>query len=200
MNIRPVLRDDRQILSAVLAQAFQQDPVLRWIIPDDSEYQRISETYFELILSQSLQLGESYTNDDHSAVALWVGPEEQQSLLNQLYGTLRLLWLLKGNISRVYQLQELMDSYRPRKDFMHLTYLATHPEHQGSGIGASMLKPILERAKAQSVPVYLECSNQNNLGFYRQFGFRLIDNISFKGGPTIWPMTLDSHSEPSLHF
>lgn len=191
MSIRPVLKDDRQTLSAVLARAFQHDPVLRWIIPDDEDYQRIAEPYFELILSQSLHVGESYTNEAQSAVALWVGPNETSSLLNHLTGTLRLLWLLRGNINRAYQLQELMASYRPRRDFIHLTYLATHPEHQGGGIGASMIQPILERARTLAIPVYLECSNQENLGFYRQFGFRLIDNISFKGGPTIWPMTLD---------
>jgi ribosomal protein S18 acetylase RimI-like enzyme len=108
-----------------------------------------------------------------------------------LTSTVRLVWLLKGNISRAYQLQELMASYRPRRDFLHLTYLATSPEHQGSGVGAHLMRPMLERAKALAMPVYLECSNQANLAFYRQFGFRLIDNISFKGGPTIWPMTLD---------
>lgn len=192
MGIRPVLRDDRQTLSAVLARAFQQDPVMRWIVPDDEDYQRIAEPYFQLILNQSLSTGECYTNDDQSAVALWVGPNEVPNLLGQLTGTARVLWLLRGNVNRAYHLQQLMSSYRPKRDFLHLTYLATHPEYQGGGIGASLIKPMLERARSLSLPVYLECSNQENLGFYRQFGFRLIDNISFKGGPTIWPMTLDA--------
>ena len=191
MNIRPVLRDDRPPLSVVLAQAFQQDPVLRWIIQDDDDYQRIAEPYFGLILSQSLSLGECYTTDDQNGVALWIGPNVNASPLGQLTSTIRLVWLLKGSISRAYQLQELMRSYRPRREFLHLTYLATSPEHQGNGVGAHLIKPILERAKAMAMPVYLECSNQENLGFYRQFGFRLIDNITFKDGPTIWPMALD---------
>tara|TARA_R110002072_G_scaffold3830_1_gene27229 strand:- start:2526 stop:3101 length:576 start_codon:yes stop_codon:yes gene_type:complete len=191
MAIRPISPADQQTLAEVLAKAFSQDPVLRWIIPSDEDYQRIAKPYFKLILHQSLSFSTSFTNEAQTGVALWVGPGESPSLLGQLIGSLKLLWLLKGNISRAYRLQELMASYRPRKDFLHLTYLATNPEQQGSGVGAGLIKPMLEQAKSMALPVYLECSNQENLGFYRQFGFRLIDNISFKGGPTIWPMTLD---------
>lgn len=191
MAIRPISPADQQTLAEVLAKAFSKDPVMRWIIPNDEDYQRIAIPYFSLILHQSMSFSSNYTNEAKTGVALWVGPNEYASMFGQMLGSFKLLWLLKGNISRAYRLQELMASYRPQKDFLHLTYLATHPEQQGSGIGAKLIRPMLEHARELSLPVYLECSNQENLGFYRQFGFRLIDNISFKGGPTIWPMTLD---------
>ncbi|MFT4799130.1 MAG: GNAT superfamily N-acetyltransferase [Candidatus Azotimanducaceae bacterium] len=191
MTIRRISPADRGTLAEVLAKAFEHDPVLRWIIPANEHYQRIAIPYFSLLLHQSMSFGASYTNEDQTGVALWVGPSESPSAFSHLAGTCRLLWLLKGNILRAYRLQELMASYRPRKDFLHLTHIATLPEQQRSGIGAGLIEPMLEKAKALALPVYLECSNQDNLGFYRQFGFRLIDNISFKDGPTIWPMTLD---------
>jgi GNAT superfamily N-acetyltransferase len=191
MAIRPISPADQQTLAEVLAKAFSKDPIMRWIILNDEDYQRIAIPYFGLVLHQSMSFRSNFTNEDKTGVALWVGPNEYASMFSQLLGSLKLLWLLKGNISRAYRLQELMASYRPQKDYLHLTILATHPEQQGSGVGADLIRPMLEQAKKLSLPVYLECSNQENLDFYRQFGFRLIDNISFKDGPTIWPMTLD---------
>ena len=88
-----------------------------------------------------------------------------------------------------------MESYRPRKEYLHLTHLATLPEAQGSGIASQLMKPMLDRARAFNTPIYLECTNRNNLNLYRQFGFRLIDDIPVTEagikGPTIWPMTLE---------
>lgn len=191
MTIRRIDPADRHTLAEVLAKAFEHDPVLRWIIPNNEDYQRTAIPYFRLLLQQSMSFGASYTNEDKTGVALWVGPEETISVFSKMIGTWRLVWLLKGNILRAYRLQELMASYRPRKNFLHLTHIATLPEQQRSGIGAGLIEPMLEKARALALPVYLECSNQDNLAFYRQFGFRLIDNISFKDGPTIWPMTLD---------
>lgn len=191
MAIQRISPADRHTLAEVLAKAFEHDPVMRWIIPDNEDYQRTAIPYFRLLLQQSMSFSASHTNEDKTGAALWVGPKEYLPVSSLLIGTWRLWWLLKGNILRSYRLQELMASYRPRKDFLHLTLIATHPEQQRSGIGAEFIEPMLERAKALALPVYLECSNQDNLDFYRQFGFRLVDNISFKDGPTIWPMTLD---------
>jgi hypothetical protein len=123
MTIRRISPADRGTLAEVLAKAFEHDPVLRWIIPANEHYQRIAIPYFSLLLHQSMSFGASYTNEDQTGVALWVGPSESPSAFSHLAGTCRLLWLLKGNILRAYRLQELMASYRPRKDFLHLTHI-----------------------------------------------------------------------------
>lgn len=183
---------DQTSLSKVLARAFEQDPILRWVVPDDAEYARFAEKFFQLQLDNS---GASYTNPAKTGVALWFGPDDQHSLLAQALSSIKTILLLRGNLARANRLQSIMASYRPRRDFLHLTHLATSPEAQGSGIARTLLKPMLEQAKAFKLPVYLECTNRENLSFYRQFGFRLIDDIPItehgSKGPTIWPMTLD---------
>ncbi len=190
--MRQVSTRDRGSLSKVLARAFEKDPILRWVVPDDEHYRQFSEQFFQLQLKNS---GASYTNDDKSAVALWFGPEDKHSFIGQLISSLKTIWLLKSNLPRAYRLQELMACYRPKKQYLHLTHLATSPEAQGSGMASKLLRPMHERAEAFNTPVYLECTNKQNLNFYRQFGFRLVDDIPVtdqgQQGPTIWPMTLD---------
>lgn len=191
---RPMLkiqRSDQSDLAKVLTDAFQRDPVLRWIIQNNEQYDRIGIPYFELILNHSLKFDSNYTNEHKNAVALWTEPGETTSLLAQLLSTLRLIVILRGQISRAYQLQELMASYRPKQECLQLNYLATSPDSRGKGHGASLLRPMLDQSMQNGVPVYLECSNQENLGFYKQFGFRLIDMIQLNAGPSIWPMVLE---------
>ncbi len=191
-DVRHMSQTDKAALASVLAKAFARDPVMRWIIPSDADYARVSEAYFKMILNQNMRLGVSYTNTDQSGVSLWIGPGSSPSLISQLISISRMFLLFRGNLERAFKLQTLMETYRPRQKFWHLTYIATHPEQQGSGIGSSLLEPMLSHAAAANMPVYLECSNQANLSFYRKHGFRLVDKITPREGPTIWPMCLDA--------
>ncbi len=190
-----VSTSDRDSLARVLTHAFQRDPLLRWVIPDDGAYERFAQRYFELQLGNTIKAGTGYTNLERTGVATWCNPTDQRSLLTGFLAGLKTIWLLKDNLSRAYYIDELMSGYRPRKHYLHLTLLATSPEVQGSGVARHLVEPILTRARARQTPVYLECSNRENLGFYRQFGFRLVDDIPVTkqgiSGPTIWPMTLE---------
>ncbi len=60
-------------------------------------------------------------------------------------------------------------------DHAHLTRLATHPDHQGQGIGAHMLRHILQNLVArgvQTVTLNTQTTNRSSLELYRRFGFR----------------------------
>ena len=43
---------------------------------------------------------------------------------------------------------------------------------QGRGIGAAVIRPVLDRCDADGLPAYLESSNEQNLSFYARHGFR----------------------------
>ena len=49
--------------------------------------------------------------------------------------------------------------------------LATHPDHNGKGVGTLLLKAVTDIADKQNKVCYLECSGQKNLGFYSRRGF-----------------------------
>ena len=187
--MRLISTRDQAQLARVLALAFKEDPVLRWVIPDDRDYARFAEGYFDLQIQNAAT---KHTNDAKDGIALWIGPDHRPNPISQWLSTLKTIWLLKTNLTRAYRLQEIMDGYRPKRHFLHLTHVATLPESQGGGVASRLLKPMLDEAKSIKLPVYLECSNQSNLGFYRQFGFRLVDDVAVTPqGPIIWPMVLD---------
>ena len=59
----------------------------------------------------------------------------------------------------------------------------------GSGIGRSLVEPVLQRADRDGVPAYLESSKERNIAFYARHGFEVTGQIHTpRGGPTLWLM------------
>ena len=197
MEAQVATRSHVSALADVLKRAFREDPVMRWILPGDIDYDRAALPLFSHILSGTSDSQSCFTDDQERGVSLWESPGHQLSFPSQLNTFLKFAWLLKGNISRASKIQAVMENYKPRKPFWHLTYLATDPDFQGQGIGAGLLSPVtshVPNSGDDKTPIYLECSNKDSLSFYLSQGFNLIEEVKITDGPTIWPMAYNYRS------
>lgn len=70
-------------------------------------------------------------------------------------------------------LHSLQQKYEQR--LWYLEVIAVHPSLQSRGIGRKVMQCILEHAKGE--PIYLECTQEENLGFYKKLGFSVIEEI-----------------------
>ena len=87
-GVRNATANDIDTLSITLANAFQDDPGVRWIIPTDEEWARCSKNFFSLELRMALGAGIVITTHGLEGVALWTPPDapplrisEQMTLL-----------------------------------------------------------------------------------------------------------------------
>ena len=55
-------------------RAFSDDPILRWLYPDDAEYEADRGGVFRIPMIRWLAHGHTWTTDDAVAVAAWVPP------------------------------------------------------------------------------------------------------------------------------
>ena len=67
----------------------------------------------------------------------------------------------------------------------------TDPQHQGKGLGSSLLAPVLANCDEEGVPAYFESSKESNIPFYRRHGFEVTTELKLKNGPSLWPMWRD---------
>ena len=68
----------------------------------------------------------------------------------------------------------------------YLSFVATHDDHRGQGIGEQLLAQNLELIDAEHMPAYLESSNPKNLARYGRLGFRPLGEFSMPdNGPTV---------------
>ncbi len=71
----------------------------------------------------------------------------------------------------------------------YLLLLAVDPPSQGSGVGGQLMAPVLGKAKAAGMPVYLQTLHEGNVAFYEQHGFRVTSKTTpSRGEPSCWGM------------
>ena len=180
---------DVGVLGHVLADAFRDDPVGRWMAPDPTTRMERLTRFFELQIDAfSLPQGEVLRAGD-AGTALWMPPGRWQAppllvlrnlpRMGRVFGR-RTALMLRG-LSRI-------EHDHPRELHWYLPFIGVAAAHQGRGIGAALLAPVLDRCDADGVPAYLEATNPRNRALYLRHGFVDHHEIELPDGPTLWGM------------
>jgi ribosomal protein S18 acetylase RimI-like enzyme len=173
-------------VSAILSQAFEDDPVLRWI----NRQEEFVPSFFRMILPYFIEKGLTYTDDQRRGAASWVGPGDHVRWPYSLANVVEMTRLC--GFRGVYRLAvsgSRTGHYRPREPHYYLFAIGAKPECQGQGVGSLLISHILRRCDREQVPAYLENSRRANLDFYRGHGFEIQQQIQFTDeSPPLWLM------------
>jgi len=91
----------------------------------------------------------------------------------------------KGDLLAVF---DEMARLHPTEPHWYLPLIGVKPRQQGQGLGAALLRPILEKCDAMHLPAYLEATSSRSLPLYRRHGFKAIGEIKVRDCPPIIPM------------
>jgi GNAT superfamily N-acetyltransferase len=178
-------------VATALAKAFDDDPVMTYLFPDDaSRPRRLSGLFSLLMRRHHLVHGEIWIEDGHPGAALWDPPDQWKLPAREQILSLPTHVRLMGRRTLI-GLQSLGEAEKqhPKEPHWYLAVLGTQPAFQGKGIGSALLGPVLERCDRVGLPAYLESSKEQNIPFYRRHGFEVTGEIKLgKTGPTVWPM------------
>lgn len=181
---------------AVLGRAFMDDPLFVWAAPDERRRARFLTSCMTTFVRYALPLGETYTTEGGVVgAALWLPPGRTR--------VARVAMLRAGIIGALLQLGargsirfaaagSALEAAHERAlpgPHWYLMDLAVDPPRQGQGIGGALIEPVLARADAGRLPVYLETQAERNLAFYGKRGFALVSEGDFsRSGPHFWTM------------
>ena len=186
-DTRHAQKFDIQALARLLTAAFAADPVMRWLIPDNT-YDKVAPRFFREIVSRSVISGECITTQQTQAVAIWQQSDQTPAFTQHLFYLIRVLWAMRRYLGRSFHLQKHLTGCQPSAPYVHLTYLAAEPSDQGKGLGSALLSALTSEAKHKQRPVYLECTNEKNVSFYRAHGFDVTHVVQGNDIPTVWCM------------
>jgi GNAT superfamily N-acetyltransferase len=186
---------DRGRLADVLAASFSDDPVIQHLLPLGirRREQRLRRL-FELEIPRSLRCGGMWTSADGAGAALWYPPGQWRPPLATLFWQALPTTRIFGRHSVVASRTVMMlQRHHPTQPHWYLFYLGTEPGRQGSGIGTSLLQPVLERCDQQGIPAYLEATSERNRALYLRHGFAgRGEPLPLPGnGPPLYPMWRD---------
>ena len=191
--IRPATAADWPELGDVLGRAFHDDPVMSFVIRRRPLVPRAS-----LLLGMMARLHldtdtvDVAVDPDSGAIvgaAVWAPPDHWRipisAYVRNLGTVLRSIGV--GGLPRVTVLSQV-ERRHPREPHQYLAILGTDPAHQGRGVGAALLRPVLDRCDEEGLPAYLESSKLSNVPYYARFGFDVTRELTLTGGPTMYLM------------
>jgi GNAT superfamily N-acetyltransferase len=172
---------------AALSGAFYDDPVFRWIYPDDARRLAVLPGFFDVFTRAIGRHGASHGIGDGMGAALWVPPGEDVAEDDDAFGE-ALAVLSPPDLDRAMAAMELLGEAHPHEPCWYLNLLGVAPEHQGKGVGSTLLRAALERADRDGVPAYLEATSEDNKRLYERHGFAATAELRLPDGPSLWAM------------
>lgn len=182
---RQVTGDELGDVAGVLARAFTDDPIWKWVLPrpDAADRQARLKRFFTTVLGRAyVRHTLLYTAGDFAGAAAWAPPPDKWRI--GLVDEARMAAPVAaafgaGAIVRLLQLQMATARVHMKEPHYYLFVIGADPSMQGQGVGAALLQPMLARCDAEKMPAYLESSNPANLSFYRRHGFEALEELRF---------------------
>jgi GNAT superfamily N-acetyltransferase len=185
--IRIASRSDLNRLTTTVSAALSDDPLSNWVFPEADKL----ALWWHFSIDNALRYGWVWVAGDYAAVSVWIPPGSAELAETESAYLPLLRELVRERASAILQLFRLYEAAR-RKDRLHyyLTFLGTHPDHRGTGLGVSLLKHNLDLIDAERMPAYLAVSDPIAEESYKRVGFTRIGGFSTPDGSyrvaTMW--------------
>jgi ribosomal protein S18 acetylase RimI-like enzyme len=196
-SVRKATLADAPRLALALASAFQDDPVIVWVFPDQRRRRRVLPAFMEFRLRKlGFPHDQIWMTRDGAAAAVWLPPpgtgqESHWQRLGLLPPLVRFLGLRTPAVLAGLSRMEQRHPYDP--PHWYLFILGVEQAAQGQGLGSALLAHMLARVDVDGMAAYLESSNERNLALYGRHGFEVTAEVVIPGGPRIWPMWREAH-------
>lgn len=174
----------------VLAEAFDDDPVSRWLLPDRDTRHQLHRSLFRPFVEMALRSGEAQMVDDFTGVALWadVDPAADEAESTEWLERLR-DELGAGPFDRFAAVHAQLEHAHPdHAPHSYLPFIGVVPVHRGFGAGTRLLRHRLDDMDRRGRAAYLTATSARSRALYERLGFRACGPALRPGGPPLLPM------------
>jgi ribosomal protein S18 acetylase RimI-like enzyme len=187
--VKKVSADDAALVGEIMADAFSDDPVGKWI-SSNPEYPRWC---WPMIVPFLIPHNEVYIASDGLGALLGIPPGAELNIRPSLAMLWNLWWRFGiGSILRFGRIMKMLEQHHPKASHYYLLAIGVRPESRRKGIGSALLEHVLKECDQQKTDVYLENSNSLNTKFYQRHGFKIQNEVTLPhNGPTLWLMYRD---------
>ena len=191
--VRAATRADLPRITAVLGRAFQDDPFMAWMVPGEGRRRRQLPRFFALNARDFRLGGIEVAERDSVLQGAGLHAGEGASLGSALPGDLllrlRLARIAGRRTSEVLKGMELLEAARPSDPHWYGRFVGADPDRTGKGVGARLLRSVVNRCDAKGLPLYFETSNHDAVRHYERVGCEVHGKITLPNGPeliTFW--------------
>jgi GNAT superfamily N-acetyltransferase len=183
LEVRRATDRDRGVVVEVMAAAFDDDPMTRWLVPDGRSLAPLFRAHIRTADPASQSIDLALADGVPVGAAIWQAPGYHVALWRQLAAIPVYAHALGRHLGRGATMESVMHRARPHEEFWYLAGVGA--VRRGEGIGSALLRHRLDQVTGAA---YLESSKQENIPLYERFGFEQRDPIRVPDGPELWPM------------
>jgi predicted GNAT family acetyltransferase len=192
IEIRTTAADAVPKLAAVLSDAFINDPVYTWMLPNTLRLQARLRTMFGAEMEQYVipNGGTIWTTSDHAGAVCELPPGGWE-MPTSMTGTQALKWVraFGKRLPLAIKVQKAMEERHLHEPHFYIRVVGVRTALQGQGLGSALMRPTLERADSSGLPAYIEASSERSAALYERLGFVHTEVLELpKGGPPVWLM------------
>lgn len=166
---------DLGVAARVLAEAYEDDPVFRYAMPETADRLATGIVFFTFFLRRKgphQRMVFSTSNRSVVAVISSIGSWNRCSQQNE-----RTLPVLIPTASPMSDYFKWIETFRPNGSHYYLEFIGTLKTNRSQGEGAFLLSTLLTAADREDVPFWTWSSNPRNLTFYHRLGFQIGDRL-----------------------
>jgi GNAT superfamily N-acetyltransferase len=182
-GLRMANPDDVRTLAGALADAFYDDPIFGWLMPDDhARLGRLRRFYATELRHVGLTRGHAWTSNELIGAAIstppgaWRVPPRVMLAQGALFGR---------HIVRAAILPPAVERRHLREPHYYFAHIGVTPHAQGQGLGSALMGPILDRCDREGLPAYLEASSERSATLYERLGFRITRELRVASSPPL---------------
>lgn len=164
---------DREVVVGCLVAAFANDPVLRYLFPEEKNYPRYAAAFFGHLFDKRVRKQTIWTIQRGASTAIWQPPQPNGGSPDDTLSA----QLPAGPLARVLAYDKAVHAALPTGPYWYLGVLATHPASAGRGWAHAVMNAGLRRAATDGLPAILETSNPANVEMYRRAGWQVVRTI-----------------------
>ena len=186
IQVRPATPADLYEVTALVAEAFESDPLMEWLLPDAATRREDTGRWWGAIVAGYLAAGRGLVTADGHACLLWRSAAEQlpevpgQPSVREVIGQLVPL----ERLPEVMRALAAFGALRPEQPYLYVHVVATRPGHQGERLGTQLLEA-LDASDPGRELTYLESTNPRNHPFYARNGFKAGPGITLPASTVV---------------
>ena len=180
---RQLTLSDLEPMAQVLAQSFEVDPLVSFILPNKKTRVKTVAKFFRAIGRLNIRAGSAFgIGEPLQGVAVWSFPNkpEASATPKDLLTFLPVLFSpYPFGVRRARAVLSQIDAnhkkHAPEPHF-YLDNLGVLASARGKGLSSKLIRPFLQMADEQQVIAYTDTVTDVNVPLYQHFGFDLVES------------------------
>jgi ribosomal protein S18 acetylase RimI-like enzyme len=195
-DFRPLTLSDVEQAAHVISQAFIDDPLCSFMLPNRRTRAKTLYKFFRAYGEIKIKNNRGYgSGEPLQGAAYWNFPDQADVSINVKSLTIFLPLLFTsypGGYFRARKIIQQTDDLHKKhasEPHFYLDNIGVLPEARGKGISSKLIRPILEMADSQNVITYTDTVTRSNVSLYEHFGFQSVEESSIANtGITVWAL------------